>query len=611
MNFTSESTQRYTKNFNLSGQEHRRFYGFYRAKVICNHEDPADTNSPPEQEGRIVVWIPEIMKDIPPDDGIFAYPVQLFWAQGLEGSEDELSPPESAGEKKSKCKVECKRESEGDVLDDYGSFMVPPRGSYIYVTFEDGDINNCRYLPFAPVHLKNKTIQEVKNKCCPERQFYIGKSPHGHRIFISDNDERLSLRSYNNFYIDINEHKEQEYIELWAPATQTYPPKRFGPDTGLKKFDPDWKIGEGNEAEEDPQGQPRENKDNNEDEQNEDDPILGGKGGPKGSWVNKGGQESTIKIKGGNGIHPPEKTQDDSEGGKYLDGPKGPQDKQPAQPLPGKVTPPKIEKGKCEEQYQEGDPLPGYRVEMSPHQDKKFVQIETDEKYIVYLNTHEDDRFIKIQTSEQYRFEMNEHEQKKYIQLESPDGYIVYLNTHEDDRFIKIQTTDGYRFEMNEHEDKRYVQIQTAEDFAFYMNCHEDDMFIRIITPSLYRIELNEHDDHKRIIIDTPSDNHLELNEKEQFVELMTAAGHILRLDDQNQIIELKSGTTDHILVFNMATGNAMLRAPDTITVEAPDIILKGNTKVTGNLTVEGLSELGGGIPVLTTGGPSSTATAG
>ena len=93
MIFSSQDTQKYTENFNLSGFEHKHHYGFYRAKVVCNHENPKDTNTPPEQEGRIIVWIPALMKDIPEDKGIFAYPVFLFAGQGDDPSEEKAQGP--------------------------------------------------------------------------------------------------------------------------------------------------------------------------------------------------------------------------------------------------------------------------------------------------------------------------------------------------------------------------------------------------------------------------------------------------------------------------------------------------------------------------------------
>jgi len=545
----------YGKNYAVTGEEHKRYLGIYRAKVVNNHEKK-EGNTPPEKEGRIEVWVPVIMMDLEPDKSIYAYPVFGFASQSEDHppTEDRDTPG---------------RREDDEVLDDFGSFQVPPNKANLLVFFEDGDPNQCRYFPFGTDFIRCTTVQEVKNKCCPEKEFYLLKTPHGHRIFISDNNERIMLRTFRNFFVEVREEEDSKYVEIWAPKENATKP--FGSDKGP--------IGEGFEAAEDKQGQPRENKDNNEDEQNEDNALFGGKGGQKGSWVNMGGQESTIKIKGGSGVHGTERKNDPDMKG---DGGKG--------GVGGIDGTQESAGGGCEEVDQKGDPIPGFRGEWNSHKDKMYIQLETPDEYLLFMNEHEDDRFIKAQTSEKYRLELNEHEDKKYIQLETPDKYQIYMNTHPDDRFIKMLTSDLYRLEMNEHEDKRYFQVQTPENYAFYINCHEDDGFIRLITPS-------EH--------------MLEISEKESYILAETAAGHKLRIDEQNQTIEISSGTTSHKLIFNMATGNALIEAPDNIKIKAPTVEIEAAVTINGSLTVNGTTDLGGGgAPIITSAGPAATASA-
>ena len=42
----------------------QNYYGFYRARVVDNDD--------PEEYGRVLIWVPDIMPDVPETEGIWA-----------------------------------------------------------------------------------------------------------------------------------------------------------------------------------------------------------------------------------------------------------------------------------------------------------------------------------------------------------------------------------------------------------------------------------------------------------------------------------------------------------------------------------------------------------
>jgi len=478
MEWYDRDHQDLTSNLPLSGIEHKRYYGFYRARVIDNVEKK-NLKGKLEKTGKIEVFIPTLMFDAADlAKGIYAYPSMFSFAQ----NQDMMNQPPDETDKHKH---------------DYGAFLVPPKGSYVYVFFEDGDPNSPRYLPFSPTQITASPLYEPMNKLHPEKEYYVLKTPHGHRIFLSDNNDRILARTYQNFFVEIREETTEpkndgssdndegtpgRYIKFWAPEETATKP--FGSDAGP--------IGKGNE---DPE---IENRDRND---------------------CKGGQESTINCKGGSGIEGSERTIESGS--------------KPTKNYKVDMRPPNTYKIRDDrkkflgiddpgpdakkEKGQKGDPVKGYRGELSSHEKKQFIQFETPKKYLFYMNQHEDDQFIKIQTEKKYRFEMDQKDDKKYIQLETPDDYHFYINCHEDDLFIRAQTKKKFRFEMNEHDDNRFIQAETENHNFLDMN-----------------------DKEQQILLQTTNKHKFWMTDKEGLIEIMTSSkkAKIILKDDGTISIE-------------------------------------------------------------------------
>ena len=144
-----------------SGTDKAKLHGFYRAKVIDNKD--------PEFFGRVKVWIPDIMPRINDNKGLFALPAN----NPISGLNDE-----------------------GDKQHQYaGSSYVPPKGSWIWVFFENENPNKPYYL--AGLNIKNtKILPECQSGDNPEKKWVIYKSHDGRTIVISDDtdsDERIEI----------------------------------------------------------------------------------------------------------------------------------------------------------------------------------------------------------------------------------------------------------------------------------------------------------------------------------------------------------------------------------------------------------------------------------
>lgn len=457
MEWQDTTHQGLTQNLPLSGYEHKKYYGFYRAHVISNVE-VKNKKGKLEKTGKIEVFIPSLMFDADPKKGIYAYPSMFSFAQNQDMMND---PPDDTDKHKH----------------DYGSFLVPPKGALIYVFFEDGDPNCPRYLPFSPTQITGTPLYEPMNKIHPEKEYYILKTPHGHRIFLSDNNDRILARTYQNFFVEIREEMTEplpkdsqedkgtpgRYIKLWAPEQMASKP--FGSDAGP--------IGKGNE---DP------------DIKNKDRDDC------------KGGQESTINCKGGSGIHGSERTLDpDAKTSKPYKDEGGFYEIRDKRKVYLTIDDPGIDAKK--EIAQKGDPVKGYRGELCSHTKKQYIQFETPKNYLFYMNQHDDDQFIKIQTEKKYRFEMNQKDEKKYIQLETPDEYHFYINCHEDDLFIRAQTKKKFRFEMNEHSDNRFIQAETENHHLLDMN--DKERHIKVTTIKGHTLWMT--DKEGKILVETSS----------------------------------------------------------------------------------------------------------
>ena len=146
-----------TGNFNgLQSQPPAR-YGIYRA--IC--VDPKD----PLKSGRIKVNIPAFVTDYSKDnEGIWAYPCTPYAAPNLEKS--------------------------GEKVSDFGSLLVPPKDSYVFVFFEDGDVSKPRY--FGGLTLENAIPTECRNGEQYYNKHMVIKTPEKRMIFVSDDDSHDS-----------------------------------------------------------------------------------------------------------------------------------------------------------------------------------------------------------------------------------------------------------------------------------------------------------------------------------------------------------------------------------------------------------------------------------
>lgn len=134
--------------------------GFYRAQVVDNKD--------PQLFGRVKVWIPDTMAKISSDKGLWALPANNV-TSGLN--------------------------SDGDSEHHYsGSCFVPPKGSFCWVFFENGNPNRPYYI--GGLDLQNtKVLPECQLGGEPQKKWVVYKSHSGRTIVISDDtdDERVEI----------------------------------------------------------------------------------------------------------------------------------------------------------------------------------------------------------------------------------------------------------------------------------------------------------------------------------------------------------------------------------------------------------------------------------
>ncbi len=141
-------------------QVEHKYYGIYRALVVNNKD--------PQKNGRIIVWVPDVMPEVSQSEGLWARP-----ANNVMGG----------------------RNSEYGSENNYcGSCYIPKKGSYVFVFFESGNISNPCYM--SAVDLENtKVLPENQTGGNYEEKWTIFKSTKGRCIVISDDpeDERLEI----------------------------------------------------------------------------------------------------------------------------------------------------------------------------------------------------------------------------------------------------------------------------------------------------------------------------------------------------------------------------------------------------------------------------------
>ena len=137
-----------------------RLYGNYRAQVIDNRDE--------QQFGRVLVWIPDLMENVDPDEGIWARP-----ANNPIGG----------------------RNKQGDSDHHYmGCSYIPKKGAWTWIFFEAGNINRPYY--FGALDLENtKVLPENQVGDEYEHKWTLLKTHEGRAIVISDDpdDERTEI----------------------------------------------------------------------------------------------------------------------------------------------------------------------------------------------------------------------------------------------------------------------------------------------------------------------------------------------------------------------------------------------------------------------------------
>lgn len=145
------------------GEEFKSFSwdGIYRAKVIDSKD--------PNYQGRVKIWIPDLMPEIEDNKGLWARPANnpLGGRNSLENTTDHYYQ---------------------------GSCLIPPVGSYIYIFFEYGNPNEPRYLSGGDFGQTKVPIENQQGSDY-EKKWTIYKSKQGRLILISDDshDERIEI----------------------------------------------------------------------------------------------------------------------------------------------------------------------------------------------------------------------------------------------------------------------------------------------------------------------------------------------------------------------------------------------------------------------------------
>ncbi len=143
--------------------EDKQFHysGIYRAKVL----DPVDD----DKEGKVKVWIPDLMPEIEDDYGMWARP-----ANNIMGGRNTS-------------------EEEGDQF--YGgSCIIPPKNSWVWIFFETGDPSEPRYMGAGDFG-QTKTLIECQNGEEWWKKWVLLKTRQGRCMIMSDDpfDERVEI----------------------------------------------------------------------------------------------------------------------------------------------------------------------------------------------------------------------------------------------------------------------------------------------------------------------------------------------------------------------------------------------------------------------------------
>jgi len=133
-------------------------YGFFRALVVDNKD--------PDKYGRVKVWVPDVMPDIPQSEGLWAYAAN----NPIGGRNNDENSAYA------------------------GTSIVPLKGSWVWVFFEAGNVNRPFY--WASIDIKSsKVLPECQLGSNYEKKWVVFKSHEGRCIVISDDpdDARVEI----------------------------------------------------------------------------------------------------------------------------------------------------------------------------------------------------------------------------------------------------------------------------------------------------------------------------------------------------------------------------------------------------------------------------------
>lgn len=169
------------------------YNGKYRGKCVDNKD--------PNKSGRIKAWIPHLMAGkVNESEGIWVYPATDYAA--------------------------CNKEASGGV-DDCGSLMIPPVGSFVWVFFEAGDPNKGRYEGGCVIEGQIPTEQQAGAEYWNKHT--VIKTPTGRQMLVSDAPEDACViirgkdRSKGARTVKDDPRREDSHeIVVWETAGEKY-----------------------------------------------------------------------------------------------------------------------------------------------------------------------------------------------------------------------------------------------------------------------------------------------------------------------------------------------------------------------------------------------------
>ena len=135
-------------------------FGNWRAKIVDNKD--------PQKFGRCLVWIPDLMPEVPDSQGLWARPANNpLGGRNMENSDEHHY---------------------------MGTSYIPKKGSWVFVFFEAGNVNRPYY--FGALDLENtKVLPENQLGSNYEDKWTLFKSHDGRVIVVSDDpdDARIEI----------------------------------------------------------------------------------------------------------------------------------------------------------------------------------------------------------------------------------------------------------------------------------------------------------------------------------------------------------------------------------------------------------------------------------